>query len=275
VLGQPEAAATTPNATLRDAANRPVPTPTIRATEKRPNSNSSNRGAECKDQISMTTEIIKENVYRLLDTLPADVKLVAAVKSRTAEEVAAAIQAGVTHIGHNYIQEAERMSGNIGPGVQWHMIGHLQRNKTKKAVSVFDMVQTVDSWRLASALDRSGQTLGKAIPVLVEINSGREPNKTGVLPEEVGDLVIRLSELPYIRVLGLMTMGPRFGDPEDARPYFRATRGAFESLAALDLPNVAMRALSMGMSNSYRVAIEEGANLVRIGSQIFGSCTVD
>ncbi len=219
----------------------------------------------------MTTDKIKENVYRLLETRPADVTLIAAVKSRTAEEVAAVIQAGVTLIGHNYVQEAERMIGNIADEVQWHMIGHLQRNKTKKAVRVFDMVQTVDSLRLVRALDRSCETAGKAIPVLVEINSGREPGKTGVLPKDVGGLVRQISDLRYIRVLGLMTMGPRFGDPEDARPYFRATRRAFETLAALDLPNVAMRTLSMGMSNSYRVAIEEGANLVRIGSQIFGS----
>jgi pyridoxal phosphate enzyme (YggS family) len=181
----------------------------------------------------MTTDKIKENVYRLLETLPADVTLIAAVKSRTAEEVAAVIQAGVTLIGHNYVQEAERMIGNIADEVQWHMIGHLQRNKTKKAVRVFDMVQTVDSLRLARALDRSCETAGKAIPVLVEINSGREPGKTGVLPKDVGGLVRQISDLRYIRVLGLMTMGPRFGDPEDARPYFRATRSTFGPPAEL------------------------------------------
>ena len=223
----------------------------------------------------MTTERIKVKVGHLLETLPADVTLVAAVKSRTAEEVAAAIQAGVTIIGHSYVQEAERMTGIIDGEVQWHMIGHLQRNKTKKAVRVFDVVQTLDSLRLARALDRSCEKAGKAIPVLVEINSGREPSKTGVLPEEVGDLVRQISDLRYIRVLGLMTMGPRFGDPEDARPCFRATRRAFETLVAADPPNVAMRTLSMGMSNSYRVAIEEGANLVRIGSLIFGNQLYD
>jgi hypothetical protein len=104
----------------------------------------------------------------------------------------------------------------------------------------------------------------------VEINSGREARKTGVLPEEVDDLVRRLSDLPSIQVQGLMTVGPRFGNPEDARPYFHATRTAFERLATLNLPNVSMRTLSMGMSNSYLVAIEEGANMVRIGSEIFG-----
>jgi len=108
------------------------------------------------------------------------------------------------------------------------------------------------------------------MPVLVEINSGREASKTGVLPENVDGLMQRLSELQHICVQGLMTMGPRFGDPEEARPYFRATRVAFERLAAWNLANVTMRYLSMGMSNSYHVAIEEGANVVRIGTKIFG-----
>jgi uncharacterized pyridoxal phosphate-containing UPF0001 family protein len=108
------------------------------------------------------------------------------------------------------------------------------------------------------------------MPALVEINSGREARKTGVLPEEVDDLVRRIGELPSIKVQGLMTMGPRFGDPALARPYFRATRAAFERLARFSSANVAMRTLSMGMSNSYLLAIEEGANMVRIGSEIFG-----
>lgn len=218
----------------------------------------------------MNIETIEENVRHILETLPPDVTLVAAAKSRTPEEVEAVIRAGVVYVGHNYIQEAERMILAVGHEVQWHMIGHLQRNKAKKAVQLFDMIETMDSWRLAVALDRHCTAIGKVMPVLVEINSGREARKTGVLPEEVDGLVRRLSQLQHIQVQGLMTMGPRFGDPEDARPYFRATREAFEHLAGLNLPKVTMRTLSMGMSNSYLVAIEEGANMVRIGSEIFG-----
>jgi len=218
----------------------------------------------------MNIERIEENARLILDTLPKDITLVVAAKSRTPEEVEAVISAGVTCVGHNYVQEAERMILTVGHDVQWHMIGHLQRNKTQKAVRIFDMIETVDSWRLAVKLDRYCTAFGKIMPVLVEINSGREARKTGVLPEKVDDLVRRLSDLPSIQVQGLMTMGPRFGNPEDARPYFRATRTAFERLATLNLPNVSMRTLSMGMSNSYLVAIEEGANMVRIGSQIFG-----
>jgi pyridoxal phosphate enzyme (YggS family) len=220
-------------------------------------------------ELTMNIDSISTRVSHILETLPPGVTLVAAAKSRTPKEVQAAIQAGVTCVGHNYVQEAERMIRVIGNQARWHMIGHLQRNKAKQAVQLFDMIETLDSWRLATTIDRRCAAIGKVMPVLVEINSGREASKTGVLPEEVDDLVGRLSELAHIRVQGLMTMGPRFGDPEDARPYFRATREAFERLAARNLPHVTMRYLSMGMSNSFRVAIEEGGNVVRIGTRVF------
>ena len=216
-----------------------------------------------------TMEIV-ESVERILETLPPGVTLVAAAKGRTPAEVEAALQAGITHFGHNYVQEAQKMIQALGHKATWHLIGHLQRNKAKIAVQLFDMIETVDSWHLAVAIDRHCAAAGKVMPVLVEINSGREASKTGVMPEEVDDLVQHLSDLQYIRVQGLMTMGPRFGDPEEARPFFRAARAAFERLSVLNLPNVAMRTLSMGMSNSYLVAIEEGANLVRIGTRLFG-----
>ncbi len=213
---------------------------------------------------------ISESVKRILETIPPEVILVAAAKTRTLEEVEAAIQAGVTHIGYNYIQEALPIIQTIGSRVTWHMIGHLQRNKAKIAVQHFDMIETVDSWRLAQTLDRHCANFGKTMSVLVEVNSGRESNKTGVLPDDVDELVRRISDLAHLRVEGLMTMGPRFGDPEDSRPYFKATRVAFDRLASLNLPNATMRYLSMGMSNSYRIAIEEGANTVRIGTKLFG-----
>jgi len=220
--------------------------------------------------MNLKMDVVSESVRRILETIPTDVVLIAAAKTRTLEEVHAAIEAGVTHIGYNYIQEAIPIIQAIGDRATWHMIGHLQRNKVKLAVQHFDMIETVDSWRLAKTLDRRCADMEKTMPVLVEINSGRESSKTGVLPYDVDDLVQRMSELEHIRVEGLMTMGPRFGDPEDSRPYFKATREAFERLAAEDLPNITMRYLSMGMSNSYRIAIEEGANIVRIGTKLFG-----
>jgi PLP dependent protein len=220
----------------------------------------------------MTLQIngIAESVERILETIPSEVLLLAAAKTRSLEEVEAVIRAGVTHIGYNYVQEALPIIQAVGSRATWHMIGHLQRNKTKLAAQHFDMIETIDSWQLAQALDRHCADMEKTMPVLVEINSGREANKTGVLPEDVDELVQRMSVLQHIHVQGLMTMGPRFGDPEDSRPYFKTTREAFERLATKNWPNVTMRYLSMGMSNSYRIAIEEGANIIRIGTILFG-----
>ena len=213
---------------------------------------------------------ITESVHRIMESLPPKVILVAAVKGRSVAEVQAAIEAGVTHVGHNYIQEAESMIDLMQDSAKWHMIGHLQRNKAKKAVLLFDMVETVDSWRLARELDKLCVRMKKTMPILIEVNSGREASKTGVMPEDVEGLVLRMRELENLRIQGLMTMGPRFGDPENARPFFQETRKTFDRLARMDLPHVSMDYLSMGMTNSYVVAIEEGANGVRIGTKIFG-----
>lgn len=218
----------------------------------------------------MTASWITKTAKHLLEVLPPHVTLVAAAKTRTPEEIVSAIRGGVTDIGHNYVQEAERIIRAVGQDVRWHLIGHLQRNKAKKAAELFDMVETVDSWRIARTLDRYCAELGKVMSVLIEVNSGREPQKTGLLPEEVDDLARRLGELHHIRLEGLMTMGPRFGDPQAARPYFQVTKEAFTRLKKADIPNVNMRYLSMGMSNTYEIAIEEGANMVRIGTKLFG-----
>jgi len=213
---------------------------------------------------------IATRVKHILQSLPPGVVLVAAAKSASVEQVRAAIRAGLTCVGHNYVQEAAAMIPLVPEPAQWHLIGHLQTNKAKAAVQLFDMVETLDTWRLAQELDRRCAILGKVLSVLVEVNSGREPIKTGLLPEELDELVQQVSGLSHLRLLGLMTMGPRFGDPQDSRPYFRTTRAVFERLAKAHIPNVEMRYLSMGMSNSFRVAIEEGANVVRIGSLLFG-----
>ncbi len=214
--------------------------------------------------------MIAENVRAILAELPAGVELVAAVKTRTAAEILEAVDAGVTIIGENYVQEAESVFAAVGPRARWHFIGHLQTNKVKKAVGIFDLIETVDSAGLAAEIGRRSAALGKTMPVLVEVNSGREPQKSGVLPEEVEPLVREIARLPGLRVSGLMTMGPFEGDPEDSRPYFRETRKVWEVLRTLALPGVEMRHLSMGMTNSWRVAVEEGSNMVRIGTALFG-----
>ncbi len=214
--------------------------------------------------------MIEENVKRIISELPAGVDLVAAAKTRTPDEIRRAVDAGIRIIGENYVQEAEEAFAALGRIARWHFIGHLQKNKVKKAVPIFDMIETVDSVKLAELIDRECAKLDKTMPVLIEVNSGREPQKSGVLPEEAERLIRDLSKISHIQVRGLMTMGPRFGDPELARPYFQETKRLFNRLSQLDLDNVEMRYLSMGMSNTYKIAIEEGANMVRIGTKIFG-----
>ena len=214
--------------------------------------------------------IISENVRRITESLPSDVALMAVVKTRTAEEVLEAVEAGFRIHGGNYVQETAALAGRVAQEVKWHMIGHLQTNKVKKAVGIFDMIETVDSVELTREIDKRCAQAGGTMDVLVEINSGREPNKTGVTPEDAEALVRTIAQLSHIRLRGLMTMGPLFGDPEASRPYFRETKRLFDRLDSLGIPGVRMDILSMGMSHSYTVAIEESATLVRIGTKIFG-----
>jgi pyridoxal phosphate enzyme (YggS family) len=197
------------------------------------------------------------------------VELVAAAKARRPEEVGEAVEAGVRIVGENYVQDAEKVLNAIGSRVKWHFIGHLQRNKIKKAVGLFDVIQTVDSISLAREIDRRCGEISKAMPVLIEVNSGREPQKAGVLPEDVEPLVREMAPMPNIKVMGLMTMGPLACAGEGLRPYFALTRKTFDSIKRMNLPNTEMGYLSMGMSDSYLVAIDEGANMVRVGRAIF------
>lgn len=214
--------------------------------------------------------MIEENVKAILKELPPGVELVAAAKARAPEEILRAVEAGVHSVGENYVQEALAAFKVVGRRVKWHFIGHLQTNKVKKAIEVFDMIETVDSIKLAQEIDKRCAQKNKIMSVLIEINSGREPQKYGVLPEEAEELIKEISKLKNMKIQGLMTMGPFSGNPEIARPYFVETRKLFERFRELNLPDVEMRYLSMGMTNSYMVAIEEGANLIRIGTKIFG-----
>lgn len=196
--------------------------------------------------------------------------LVAAAKTREPSEILEAIAAGIKIIGQNYLQEAEKAYQVIGNQVEWHFIGHLQKNKVKKTVAIFDVIETVDSREIAEEIDKRCAQSGKILPILIEINSGREPQKSGVYPENVKDLIISISHLPNIRVSGLMTMGPPVSRPEESRPYFHETRQLFDRIKKLALPNVEMKYLSMGMTDSYKIALEEGANVIRLGNKIFG-----
>ena len=214
--------------------------------------------------------MIKQNIKKILSELPDGVELVAAAKTRQPEEILEVVKSGVRIIGENYVQEAEKAYEVVGNRAKWHFIGRLQKNKVKKAVRIFDMIETVDSLKIAKEIDERCAQIGKIIPVLIEVNSGREKQKSGVFPEDTEQLVREISCLQNIRVMGLMTMGPRFGNPEDSRPYFVETKKIFDRVKKLNLPNVDMKYLSMGMTNSYKIALEEGANIVRIGTRIFG-----
>jgi pyridoxal phosphate enzyme (YggS family) len=214
--------------------------------------------------------MIQDSVRALLQELPPGVALVAAAKSRTPEEILEAVEAGIKIVGENYVQEAEAAAAVIGRRVRWHFIGHLQKNKVKKAVDIFDLIETVDSAGLAQEIDKRCRERGKVMPILIEVNSGREPQKFGVFPERAEAVIREIVSLPNIRVEGLMTMGPESGDPEESRRYFRLTKEVFDELKGLNLSGLSMTWLSMGMSHSYRVAVEEGANMVRIGTRIFG-----
>jgi len=227
-------------------------------------------------KMSISTKYVK-----IRQEIPKDVTIVLSVKTRTAEQIGEAIDAGATDIGHNYVQEAGQMYSALQKKtakVRWHMIGHLQTNKINKALRIFDVIQTVDSLEKAAAIDKRVERAGKEIvPVYVEINIGSEFSKAGIKPadnepfeEYMEKLSGDISALGHLRLAGLMTMGPRFGNPEDVRPYFKRTKRIFERIKDLDLPNVDMKYLSMGMTNSYRIAIEEGSNMVRIGTAIFG-----
>ncbi len=215
--------------------------------------------------------MIKENVAKILAELPNGVDLVVAAKARQPEEILEAVQAGIKIIGENYVQEAKRACEVVGKKAQWHFIGVLQpHNVRRKTMEMFDMIESVHSLEIAREIDKRCAQIGKVMPILIEINSGREPQKSGVFPEDAEQLIKEVSSLRNVKVMGLMTMGPRFGNPEDSRPYFVETKRIFERIKRLNSPNIEMKYLSMGMTNSYKIAIEEGANIVRIGTKIFG-----
>ncbi|BAQ34590.1 YggS family pyridoxal phosphate-dependent enzyme [Dehalococcoides sp. THU3] len=215
-------------------------------------------------------ENITRSVKDILAELPPDVVLEAAVKKRQPSEILAAIDAGIKIIGHNYLTEAEETYPLIGDKAEWHFIGKVQSNKCKKIVHRFSVVETVDSIEIASELNRRAAEIDKILSVFIEINSGREKQKSGVLPEETVELAKRISCLSNLKLTGLMTMGPALEAPEELRTIFRLTKIKFDEIAAMGLPNTELQFLSMGMSGSYKVAVQEGANLVRLGTRIFG-----
>jgi hypothetical protein len=222
-------------------------------------------------------EIIRERIGKSAEKSgrkAGDIILLAACKGVESEKVREAIEEGVRFLGDNYVQEAIKRReelGELADLIQWHFIGHLQTNKVKKAIELFHMIQTVDSCPLALEIDRRARGEGKVFPILIEVNIAEEPTKFGIKPQELFPFLEQLAALQGIKVLGLMTMGPPL-QKEKMRPYFAKMRELFEEAKERfkSEENIDMRILSMGMSADYDVAVEEGANLVRLGTAIFG-----
>lgn len=201
---------------------------------------------------------------------PRSVKLMAATKTQGVPQIRAAVDAGVRLLGENYVQEAQAKRDALGDVAEWHLIGHLQRNKARTAVELFSVIESLDNVELARILDREGRKRGQDIRVFVEVNLAEEASKTGVSRTDLIPLLSEVAKLERLKVEGLMTIPPAATDPEQSRDYFRELRTLADRINDSSFENVQVEDLSMGMTQDYRVAIEEGATIVRVGTALFG-----
>ena len=223
---------------------------------------------------------VKENILRIRERIaaaaaragrdPSGVRLMGVTKTVGDDRILQAIEAGIDIIGENYVQEARRKIELMGKSAEWHFIGHLQTNKAKYAVRLFDMIHSVNRMSLAEELNRRAAAAGVVCRVLIEVNLGGEESKSGAPPEEAPALIRSVAQMANLSIRGLMTMAPWYEDPERARPCFAGLRAIRDRIAAENIPNVAMRELSMGMTDDFEVAVEEGSTIVRVGRAIFG-----
>jgi hypothetical protein len=202
---------------------------------------------------------------------PEGIRLVAVSKTKPVELLREAVDAGVTALGENYVQELVSKRETIGESVEWHFIGHLQTNKVRQIVPFCSLIHGVDSLKLAEEIDARAGRLGRRQPVLIEVNLSGEGTKFGVAEGDVRDLTLAIGRLPNVELRGLMAMPPYPDDPEDSRPHFVRLRALQERLQASGIPADHCAELSMGMTADYQIAVEEGATLVRVGTAIFGS----
>jgi pyridoxal phosphate enzyme (YggS family) len=226
------------------------------------------------NQIAQNLEAVRrrmEAAARRAGRDPAEVRLVAVSKTVPLERVKEVMAAGQRLFGENYLQEARGKIAALGPSVSWHFVGHLQSKKAREAVTLFDLVHSVDRPKLAQALEQAAARQEKIQEILVQVNLAGEESKSGAAPEAVAGLLTEIARLPHLRVLGLMTMPPWLSDPEAVRPYFRALRELRDRLRQLAIIDSPLNELSMGMTGDFEVAIEEGATLVRVGTAIFGA----
>jgi hypothetical protein len=201
---------------------------------------------------------------------PSSVRLVVVTKTVDRDRIAEVVAAGAAILGENRVQEAKEKIEALGRIASWHLIGHLQTNKAKYAVKLFDLIHSVDNLELAAEIDRQAAKIGKAQDILIEVNIAGEASKAGMAVKGAPALVREAARLKNISIQGLMTMPPYSENPEESRPYFTVLRELAETIAKGNMPNVSMQELSMGMSGDFEVAVEEGATLVRVGTAIFG-----
>ena len=224
---------------------------------------------------------MKERIQRVQERIKAaaigcyraesDIRLVAVSKTMSAEIVKEAIEAGMTDFGENYIQEArDKITSLSAFPVSWHYIGHLQSNKAKYAVRMFDLIHSVDSLKLAGELDKFAKKNDKVQDILIQVNVAREDSKSGIYEEDTIQLLTDIARLKNVAVKGLMTMPPFFNAPDRVRPYFAALRELRDRINAEKIPGISLKELSMGMTGDFEAAIEEGATMVRVGTAIFG-----
>lgn len=228
---------------------------------------------------------VRENVLQVVSRIEdaaeralrdaADVTLVAVTKTVPPARIAEAIEAGVTCIGENRVQEAERKFAEIALPVEKHLVGHLQTNKVREALRLFDLIESVDSLKLAREISTRAEAAGVPAEVLVEVNTSGEDTKHGFAPGEAAGAVEQMANLKGLCIVGLMTVGAFLPDPEDVRPCFRRLREVRDDIEERVIPGVRMTHLSMGMTNDFEVAIEEGATLIRVGRAIFGERPAD
>ena len=223
-------------------------------------------------------EIVKERIRKAASGCgrdPETVNLVAVSKTIPAHRVKEAVDAGVSVLGENYIQEAREKFNELSScPVSWHFIGHLQTNKAKYAVRIFDLIHSVDTLKLALELDKQADKINKIQQILIQVNIGEEISKSGINEKDLMNLVKDISKLENLSVKGLMVIPPFYNEPENVRPYFSALRDLrdqiIKQVIKQNIPNISMDELSMGMTGDFEAAIEEGATLVRIGTAIFG-----
>lgn len=214
---------------------------------------------------------IKSNLEKVRGNLTDDVLLVAVTKTHSVSEINEAIDNGVTDIGENKVQEILDKYDSVKP-VRWHMIGHLQTNKVKYIIDKVDLIHSVDSLKLAKEISKRATEHGKTMDILLQINIAGEESKFGVSPDESKDLLLSiLNDCPALKIKGLMTVAPFAENPESVRSVFARAKKMYEEFALINHTRLDFEYLSMGMTHDYTVAIEEGSNLVRVGTAIFGS----